>query len=117
MGIRQLTLDGPEGGLLLLRVRDEVRITVDAYKVLYDSSVTFGVRKQLQAEQGSGEPRPRAQERRRGRGKESVGAQGHGRQEAQGRDRLPQVPGPAPRPVPAPARAGGEVRRSRVFKK
>merc|ERR1712159_798606 len=48
--IRQLTLDGPERGLLLLRVRDEVRMTVDAYKVLYDSSVTFGVRKQLQAE-------------------------------------------------------------------
>ena len=35
--IRQLTLDGPERGLLLLRVRDEVRMTVDAYKVLYDS--------------------------------------------------------------------------------
>ena len=30
--IRQLTLDGPERGLLLLRVRDEVRMTVDAYK-------------------------------------------------------------------------------------
>merc|ERR1719502_200801 len=50
--IRQLTLDGPERGLLLLRVRDEIRMTIDAYKTLYDSSVTFGVRKQLQAEQG-----------------------------------------------------------------
>ncbi|KAJ1458841.1 axonemal dynein light chain-domain-containing protein [Pelagophyceae sp. CCMP2097] len=50
--IRQITLDGPERGLLLLRARDEVRMTVDAYKTLYDSSVTFGIRKQLQAEQG-----------------------------------------------------------------
>ena len=50
--IRQVTLNGPERGLLLLRVRDEIRMTIDAYKTLYDSSVTFGVRKQLQAEQG-----------------------------------------------------------------
>merc|ERR1712216_724390 len=53
--IRQVTLDGPERGLLLLRVRDEIRMTIDAYKTLYDSSVTFGVRKQLQAEQGMAE--------------------------------------------------------------
>jgi dynein light intermediate chain, axonemal len=53
--IRQVTLNGAERGLLLLRVRDEVRMTVDAYKTLYDSSVTFGVRKQLQAEQGMSE--------------------------------------------------------------
>ena len=45
--IRQVTMDGPERGLLLLRVRDEIRMTVDAYKTLYDSSVTFGVRKQV----------------------------------------------------------------------
>lgn len=50
--IRQVTLDGPERGLLCLRVRDEIRMTIDAYKTLYDSSVTFGVKKQLQAEQG-----------------------------------------------------------------
>ena len=30
-------------------------MTIDAYKTLYESSVTFGVRKQLQAEQGMGE--------------------------------------------------------------
>ncbi|KAH8049860.1 dynein heavy chain binding protein [Aureococcus anophagefferens] len=53
--IRQITLDGPERGLLLLRVRDEIRMTIDAYKVLYDSSVAFGIRKQLQAEQGMSE--------------------------------------------------------------
>ena len=53
--IRQITLNCSERGLLLLRVRDEIRMTIDAYKTLYDSSVTFGVRKQLQAEQGVAE--------------------------------------------------------------
>ena len=33
--IRQVALDGPERGLLLMRVRDEVRMTIDAYKTLY----------------------------------------------------------------------------------
>lgn len=50
--IRQVALNCPERGLLLLRMRDEIRMTIDAYKTLYGSSVTFGVRKQLQAEQG-----------------------------------------------------------------
>lgn len=50
--IRQVTINGPERGLLLLRIRDEIRMTIDAYKILYESSITFGVRKQLQAEQG-----------------------------------------------------------------
>lgn len=50
-----MTLDGPERGLLCLRVRDEIRMTIDAYKTLYDSSVTFGIKKQLQAEQGMAE--------------------------------------------------------------
>jgi dynein light intermediate chain len=50
--IRQVALDGPERGLLLMRTRDEIRMTVDAYKALYASSVTFGIKKELQAEQG-----------------------------------------------------------------
>lgn len=50
--IRQVAVSSPERGLLLLRVRDEIRMTTDAYKALYDSSVTFGVRKQVQAEAG-----------------------------------------------------------------
>lgn len=50
--IRQVTLDSPERGLLCLRVRDEIRMTIDAYKTLYDSSITFGVNKQLQTEEG-----------------------------------------------------------------
>jgi len=53
--IRQVTIDCPERGLLLLRVRDEIRMTIAAYQTLYQSSVTFGTRKQLQAEQGKTE--------------------------------------------------------------
>jgi len=50
--VRQITLDLPERGLLLLRIRDEIRMTLDAYRTLYESSIAFGVRKQLQAEEG-----------------------------------------------------------------
>eukprot|EP01029_Cantina_marsupialis_P030393 TRINITY_DN821_c0_g1_i1.p2 TRINITY_DN821_c0_g1~~TRINITY_DN821_c0_g1_i1.p2 ORF type:complete len:205 (+),score=53.01 TRINITY_DN821_c0_g1_i1:1466-2080(+) len=50
--IRQVAVNSPERGLLLMRVRDELRMTIDAYKTLYDSSVTFGMRKQLQASHG-----------------------------------------------------------------
>lgn len=42
-------------GLLLLRVRDELKMTIAAYQTLYQSSVTFGMRKQLQAEHGKAE--------------------------------------------------------------
>ncbi|NWV54333.1 IDLC protein, partial [Daphoenositta chrysoptera] len=50
--IRQTTVSCAERGLLLLRVRDELRLTLAAYQALYESSLAFGVRKALQAEQG-----------------------------------------------------------------
>ena len=50
--IRQVTVNCAERGLLLLRVRDEMRMTIAAYQTLYESSVAFGMRKALQAEQG-----------------------------------------------------------------
>ncbi|KAJ1522123.1 hypothetical protein ONE63_002434 [Megalurothrips usitatus] len=50
--IRQVTINCAERGLLLLRVRDELRMTVAAYQALYESSIAFGMRKALQAEQG-----------------------------------------------------------------
>jgi len=53
--IRQVTINCAERGLLLLRVRDEIRMSIAAYQTLYQSSVTFGTRKQLQAEQGKQE--------------------------------------------------------------
>ena len=45
--IRQVTLSEPERGLLLLRIRDEIKMTITAYQTLYQSSVTFAMRKQL----------------------------------------------------------------------
>lgn len=53
--IRQITLECPERGILLMGVRDEIRMTVEAYQTLYASSVTFGTRKQLQSVQGEEE--------------------------------------------------------------
>lgn len=50
--IRQVTINCAERGLLLLRIRDEMRMTIEAYQALYCSSVAFGMRKALQAEQG-----------------------------------------------------------------
>jgi len=43
--IRQVTISEPERGLLLLRVRDEIKMTIQAYQTLYQSAVTFGMRK------------------------------------------------------------------------
>merc|ERR1719487_2234139 len=53
--IRQITINCAERGLLLLRVRDELRMTVAAYQGLYESSIAFGMRKALQAEQRKAE--------------------------------------------------------------
>ena len=63
--IRQVTVSCAERGLLLLRVRDEARMTIRAYKILYESSIAFGMRKALQAEQGKADMQSkiRAQER------------------------------------------------------
>ena len=48
----QVTINCAERGLLLLRVRDEIRMSIAAYQTLYESSIAFGMRKALQAEQG-----------------------------------------------------------------
>ena len=53
--IRQVTINCAERGLLLLRVRDEIRMTIAAYQTLYESSIAFGVRKALMAEQRKAE--------------------------------------------------------------
>eukprot|EP00762_Andalucia_godoyi_P006928 ANDGO_08335.mRNA.1 33 kDa inner dynein arm light chain len=50
--IRQVTINCAERGLLLLRIRDELRMTIAAYRTLYESSVAFGMRKALLSEQG-----------------------------------------------------------------
>lgn len=53
--IRQVTIICTERGLLLLRVRDELRMTIQAYQTLYESSIAYGMRKALQAEQWKAE--------------------------------------------------------------
>eukprot|EP00729_Bicosta_minor_P003689 gene3689-3346_t len=60
--IRQVTINCAERGLLLLRVRDEIRMTIAAYQTLYESSIAFGMRKALQAEQGKADMRNRIEE-------------------------------------------------------
>ncbi|PRP77831.1 hypothetical protein PROFUN_14150 [Planoprotostelium fungivorum] len=50
--IRQVTINCAERGLLLLRVRDEIRMTTTAYQTLYESAIAWGMRKALESEQG-----------------------------------------------------------------
>lgn len=50
--IRQVTINCSERGLLLLRVRDEMVMSMDAYEALYCSSIAFGLRKALQSQEG-----------------------------------------------------------------
>eukprot|EP00659_Diplonema_papillatum_P000429 gene429-624_t len=50
--IRQITVDCPERGLLLMRIRDELRMTTDAYRTLYEASAGLGRRKAIEAERG-----------------------------------------------------------------
>ncbi|XP_074540405.1 axonemal dynein light intermediate polypeptide 1 [Halichoeres trimaculatus] len=57
--IRQVTINCAERGLLLVRVREEIQMTLAAYQTLYESSVAFGMRKALQAEQGKSDTEKR----------------------------------------------------------
>ena len=38
-----------------MRVRDEIKMTIAAYQTLYESSIAYGMRKALMAEQGKNE--------------------------------------------------------------
>ena len=60
--IRQVTIECPERGLLLLRVRDEIKMTIASYQTLYESAILFGIRKQLQAEEGKKELKKKNEE-------------------------------------------------------
>ena len=50
-----MTINCAERGFLLVRVRDEIKMTVQAYQTLYESSIAYGMRKALQAEQRKAE--------------------------------------------------------------
>lgn len=39
----------------MVRVRDEIKMTIQAYQTLYESSIAYGMRKALMAEQGKNE--------------------------------------------------------------
>ncbi len=43
--IRQVTINCTDRGILLMRVKDELKMTIAAYQTLYNSSVSFGMRK------------------------------------------------------------------------
>ena len=57
--IRQVTIECPERGMLLLRVRDDSAAMIAAHRMLYRSAVAFGTRKALTA--GVGIPELKAQ--------------------------------------------------------
>ena len=57
-----MTISSPERGLLLLRLRDELRLSIAAYQSLYAASITFGQRKAQQAEMGREELSSRLQQ-------------------------------------------------------
>ena len=40
---------------MLVRVRDEIKMSIQAYQTLYESSIGYGMRKALMAEQGKNE--------------------------------------------------------------
>ncbi|XP_060856308.1 33 kDa inner dynein arm light chain, axonemal-like [Metopolophium dirhodum] len=47
--IRQVTLNCTERGFMLIRIRDELQMTIDGYKEVYESALAHGIRKSLQA--------------------------------------------------------------------
>jgi len=53
--IRQVTLDCVERGLLLFRCKEEAKMSLASYQTLYQSSLTYGIRKKMQAEHGKSE--------------------------------------------------------------
>lgn len=53
--IRQITINCAERGFLLVRVRDEIKMTIQAYQSLYESSIAYGMRKALMSEQKKNE--------------------------------------------------------------
>ena len=48
--IWQITINCAEWGFLLARVKDEIKMTIQSYQTLFESSIAFGMRKSLQAE-------------------------------------------------------------------
>ncbi|KAK8882622.1 28 kDa inner dynein arm light chain, axonemal [Tritrichomonas musculus] len=49
--IRQITIDCSARGKLLVKVRDELRMTIQSYQSLYESAIAWGMRKVIRVEQ------------------------------------------------------------------
>lgn len=49
--IRQITLNCLERGILLMRIKKELNMTVESYQHLYESSIAYGIRTMLLAEE------------------------------------------------------------------
>ncbi|XP_023322056.1 28 kDa inner dynein arm light chain, axonemal isoform X2 [Eurytemora carolleeae] len=60
--IRQTCINCIERGLLLLRVRDEMRMTIHAAETLYTSSIAFGIRQAVRAEEGKADREARVKQ-------------------------------------------------------
>ena len=60
--IRQVTIECPERGLLLVKVRNEIKMSIASYQTLYESAILFGIRKQIQTEAGKEELKKRLQD-------------------------------------------------------
>lgn len=48
--LRQVAIESPERGLMMLRVRDQLRMTIAAYQTLFQRSTVFGTRRAVVAE-------------------------------------------------------------------
>jgi len=55
--IRQVTLECPERGYLLLRIREEIRLTINSHLEIHRSTLTFGQQKLTLAEKNAAELR------------------------------------------------------------
>ncbi|KAI1723368.1 axonemal dynein light chain domain-containing protein [Ditylenchus destructor] len=53
--IRQVTINCAERGLMLLRVRDEMRLTILSYQGLLESAIAYGIRKAILVEKQQSE--------------------------------------------------------------
>ena len=57
--IREVAVENAERGLLLMRVRDELKMTISAYQTLYKSAADYSSKKQMIAERGKKESEAR----------------------------------------------------------
>jgi dynein light intermediate chain len=48
--IRQITINCLERGILLMRIKNETAMTINTYKILYESCITYGMRTYISAE-------------------------------------------------------------------